>query len=207
VKDVVKSVTTLKPDGALPLFSHRQLRRTESLQPENHYTDQLMLRRLFGALVERTFLQTLGVHEPGVTDYLADVLTDFAHFKQVYKVKDLQGRPLTEVADMLLEADVRLNATSFNREREVHKHIGDFTLFWAGVYPESLGQMQAQARKDHLLDYVKQGKNSYAIAASFDYGDYRPQAPVLKKLSEEFELCLYGLHIVRKEMDGLKHAA
>ena len=176
------------------------------MQPENH-TDQSLLRHLFGALVKRTFLQTLGVHEPGVTDYLADVLTDFAHFKQIYKVKDLQGRPLHEVADMLMQADVRLQANSFNREREVHKHIGDFTLFWAGVYPESLAQMQAQARKDHLLDYVKQGKNSYAIAASFDYGDYRPQAPILKKLSEEFELCLYGLNIVRKEMDGLRKAA
>ena len=174
------------------------------MQPD--HTDQTLLRRLFGALVERTFLQKLGVHEPGVTDYLADVMTDFAHFKQVYKVKDLQGRPLYEVAEMLLEADVRLNATSFNREREVHKHIGDFTLFWAGVYPESLAHIQAQSRKDHLLDYVRQGKNSYAIAASFDYGDYRPQAPVLKKLSDEFELCLYGLNIVRQEMDGLRHA-
>ncbi len=67
--------------------------------------------------------------------------------------------------------------------------------------------LQSQTRKDHLLDYVKQGKNSYAIAASFDYGEYRPQVPVLKKLSEEFELCLYGLNVVRKEMDGLRLAA
>lgn len=168
--------------------------------------DLSLLRRLFGALVERTFLQTLGVHEPGVTDYLADVLTDFAHFRQVYKVKDLQGRALEEVADMLLQSDVRLQATSFNREREVHKHIGDFTLFWAGVYPESLPRLQSRMRKDHLLDYVQQGKSSYAIAASFDYGDYRPQAPVLRKLSEEFELCLYGLNIVRREMDNLRRA-
>ena len=175
--------------------------------PSESHTDQSQLRRLFGALVERTFFQTLGVYEPGVTDYLADVMTDFAHMRQVYKVRDLQGRPLHEVADMLMQADVRLQANSFNREREVHKHIGDFTLFWAGVYPEALAQMQTQARKDHLLDYVKQGKNSYAIAASFDYGEYRPQAPVLKKLSEEFELCLYGLNVVRKEMDGLKQAA
>lgn len=173
---------------------------------DSHHEDSSLLRRLFGALVERTFLQTLGVHEPGVTDYLAGVMTDFAHFKQVYKIKDLQGRPLEEVADMLLQADVRLQATSFNREREVHKHIGDFTLFWAGVYPEALPALQSKMRKDHLLDYVRQGKNSYAIAASFDYGEYRPQAPVLKKLSEEFELCLFGLNIVRREMDSLRQA-
>jgi len=159
------------------------------------------LRRLFGALVERAFLQTLGVYESHVADYLADVLTDFAHIQQVYKIKDLSGRTLHEVADMLLHADVRLEATSFNREREVHKHIGDFTLFWAGLYPEALPRLQAQTRRDHLLDYVQQGKNSYAIAASHDYGDYRRQAPTLQKLSDEFELCLFGLHSVRTQID------
>ncbi len=162
---------------------------------------------MFGALVERAFIQTLGVYESSVADYLATVLADFAHMKQVYKIKDLQGRPLDEVADMLLHADVRLQATSFNREREVHKHIGDFTLFWAGVYPESLPRMQAQSRRDHLLDYVQQGKNSYAIAASHDYGEYRREAPVLRKLSEEFELCLFGLHSVRTQIDGMARAA
>ena len=161
------------------------------------------LRRLFGAFVERAFIQTLGVYESHVADYLADVLTDFAHMQQVYKIKDLSGRTLHEVADMLLHADVRLEATSFNREREVHKHIGDFTLFWAGIYPEALPRLQAQTRRDHLLDYVQQGKNSYAIAASHDYGDYRHQARTLRKLSDEFELCLHGLHSVRKQLDGL----
>ena len=69
------------------------------------------LRRLFGALVERAVVQTLGVYESHVADYLADVLVDFAHMKQVYKIKDLSGKPLEEVADMLLHADVRLAAT------------------------------------------------------------------------------------------------
>ena len=164
------------------------------------------LRRMFGAIVERTFMQTLGVYEPGVTEYITDVLTDFAHFRQVYKIKDLTGRPLDEVGDMLLQADVRLLANSFNREREVHRHIGDFTMFWAGVYPESLPTLQSQWRKDQLIDYVRQGKNSYAIAASFDYGDYRQEAAVLKRLSDDFELCLFGLSHVRGELNKMAKA-
>ena len=161
---------------------------------------------MFGAMLERAFITQLGVYEPSVTDYLAGVLSDFAHFRQVYKVKDLSARPLYEVADMLVQADIRLEAGSFNREREVHKHIGDFTLFWAGVYPESLPRLQSRMRKDHLIDYVEQGKNSYAIASSFDHGQYRDQAAVLKKLSEEFELCLYGLNLVRGDMDKMAKA-
>ena len=94
--------------------------------------------------MERAFIQTLGVYDSCVAGYLAGVLADFAHVDRVHKIKDLAGRRLDEVADMLLHADVRLEATSFNREREVHKHIGDFTLFWAGVYPEALPRMRAQ---------------------------------------------------------------
>ena len=161
------------------------------------------LRRMFGAMVERTFLHTLGVHEPGVAAYLADVLTDFAHVDQLHKIKDLQCRPLEEVADMLLQADIRLQANSFNREREVHKHIGDFTLFWAGIYPDALPHLQSRWRRDHLIDYVQQGKSSYAIAATFDYGEYKTQASIMKKLSDEFELCLFGLNAVRREMDTM----
>lgn len=166
-----------------------------------------LLRNLFGSVVERTFMQTLGVHELGVSDYITDLVTDFVHIGKVYKVTDLQGKPLDEVADMLMQADITLQANSFSREREVHKHIGDFTLFWTGVYPEALPAMQSGWRKDRLVDYVKQGKESYSIAASFDYGAYREEAPVLKKISEEFELCMFGLNTVRKELDQLGHAA
>jgi len=161
------------------------------------------LRTLFSTLVERAFLMNLGVFDSAVTSYVADVLTDFTHVRNVYKVRTLSGKPLHEVADMLLEGDVRLNATSFNREREVHKHIGDFALFWTGVFPDALPRMDAGFRKDQLIDYVQQGKSSYAIAASFDYGGYQDQAPVLKRLSDEFELCMLGLNLVRKEMAKL----
>ena len=165
------------------------------------------LRKLFTAMVERAFLNRLGVFDSAVTTYLADVLTDFSHMQNVYKIRNLSSKPLEEIADMLLESDVRLNATSFNREREVHKHIGDFALFWTGVFPDALPRMQEKMSKDHLIDYVKQGKSSYAIAASFDHGAYRSQAPVLKRLSDEFEVCMLGLNYVRSEIDKFPHGS
>ena len=161
------------------------------------------LEKLFEALVERAFLCGLGLHDSAVNAYLAHVLVDFTHMRRLYKVRDLSGRPLSEVADMLLEADIRLNATSFNREREVHKHIGDFTLFWTGIFPDALPRMQSAAHKDQLIDYVEQGKSSYAIAASHDYGAYQAESGVLKRLSSEFEVCMLGLNLVRSEMNKL----
>jgi len=165
------------------------------------------LRQLFNALVDGAFLNTVGCYDSEVTEYLAGILTDFTHMRSVFKVKSLAGRPLTEVGDMLLEADIRMNALSFNREREVHKHIGDFTLFWTGLYPESIPTLQAKARKDQLIDYIEQGKQSYAIAASHDYGAYKSQAKILKRLSDDFEVCLYGLSAVRTRLGQLQQGA
>jgi hypothetical protein len=160
------------------------------------------LRQLFSALVQRTFLQQLGVHEPGVPEYVSGLLVSFVHRDSIFRLRDARGRPLEEVAEMLMEGDVRLNATSFEREREVHKHIGDFTLFWTGIYPEMLRALRAPHRRDHLIDYVQQGRASYRIASTFTHGPYGQEAPVLRALSEEFELCMVGLNLVRRELDA-----
>jgi hypothetical protein len=167
-------------------------------------SDYHPLRLLFNELVQETFRAQLGVDEPGVPEYMANMLVDFTHRDRLFCLQNARGRQLEEVAEMLMEGDVSLNAASFEREREVHKHIGDFTLFWLGVYPEMLRYFRAASRRDHLLDYVEQGRKSYGIAATFDYGAYHEEAQVLKQLSERFELCMFGLNMVRRELDGLR---
>ena len=167
-------------------------------------SDQHPLRQLFNELVQQTFESQLHVEEPGVPEYLANVLVDFTHRDRVFCLRNARGRQLEEVAEMLMEGDVSLNASSFEREREVHKHIGDFTLFWSGVYPEMLRFFRATTRPDHLLDYVEQGRKSYSIAATFDHGAYSEEAKVLRRLADRFELCMFGLNMVRRELDVLR---
>lgn len=160
------------------------------------------IRELFSGVIERSFQRHLGVSDPPMTRYLGNVMVDFIHRDQIFRVRDARGRRLEEVAEMLVEGDVSLNAPSFEREREVHKHIGDFTLFWTGVYPEMLRMFRAAARKDHLIDYVEQGRKSYQIASTFDHGAYAEEAPILRQLSQDFETCMVGLHLVRKELEA-----
>jgi hypothetical protein len=85
--------------------------------------------------------------------------------------------------------------------REVHRHIGDFTLFWTGVYPEVLKKLRSVLTKDSFIDYCAQGKRSYLIASTFEDEPYREEAPVLRRLSEGFELVAYGLNQVRREWE------
>ena len=157
------------------------------------------LRRLFAGLTEQTFLSTLGLADPPLTDYLSELLSRFIHVDAVHRLRDAAGRRLEEVAEMMIEAEAM--PPEGRTRREVHRHIGDFTLFWTGVYPESLKRLRSVMSKDHFIDYCEQGKRSYYIASTFEAAPYRTEAPVLRRLSDEFELCAYGLTQVRHEWE------
>jgi hypothetical protein len=157
------------------------------------------LRRLFAGLTEHTFLDTFGVADSSLTDYLSLLLSRFLHFDAVYRLRDLTGRKLDQVVDMVVEAE-QLPPEGRTR-REIHRHIGDFTLFWTGVFPEALERLRSRHSKDHFINYCEQGKRSYYIASTFEDDPYREEAPVLRRLSTDFEMCAYGLNQIRREWE------
>jgi hypothetical protein len=156
-----------------------------------------LLQRYFAGLAEHTFEVQLGVADPGLIDYLTDLLTRFIRNDAVYRIRDLTGRSLDDVANMFVEAENRVGLA----RREVHRHIGDFTLFWAGVYPEALERRKrpSEARAE---TYAALGKRSYFIASTIET-DSQEDAPsdLLERLSRSFELCAYGLREVRRQWE------
>src|SRR5262249_5750108 len=146
---------------------------------------------------EQTFMNRLGIGDPPLVDYLSSLLLRFIHIDAIYRLRSFQNKRLEEVVDMLLEAE-SLPAQGRTR-REYYRHIGDFTLFWTGVYPEAVQRLRSALCKDHFIDYCEQGKRSYFIASTFEEDPYRQEAPVLRRLSKEFEVCAYGLNQVRLE--------
>lgn len=159
------------------------------------------LRRWFAGLVEDSFQKQIGLGDPSLLDYIVDLLTEFIHVERINLLGDGSRRRIEEVAEMVSEVEIGPTATSEDRRRSVHRHIGDFTLFWTGVYPENLKRLQRKQAADFLLNYLDQGKRSYAIASRLSSDDSRPPAAVLSTLSHEFEYCVYGLGLVRKEWE------
>lgn len=160
--------------------------------------DRNSLQSFFGEALHEAISKQLGL--TGVDDvelYLAQMLSRFIHDDRVFAIKDQAGRPVRSIAEMLAEGDVRLRAESFERERTVHQHIGDFILFWSGLYPEFLTRFRREDSLDCLVDYTLQAQESYHIVSTFDYGPYAAEAPVFRRLSEEFEAFRIGLNIVR----------
>ena len=165
------------------------------------------LQKLFVELVGRNYAQEIGIRDPQLVNYVAQLLTEFCDAEQLFKIRNSMNRPLDDVGEMLLESDpVYGPAPSFDRERQVRKHIGDFTLFFAGMFPESVNHYRLRRhRLESLVDWMKAGKESYYIVSKFEHFEYAKVAPLFANLSRNFEECVYGLNRVKNELEEMQH--
>ena len=157
------------------------------------------LQQLFQELVQRHYNGDVGLNDAAIHDYVAQMLTEFCETDQLYKIRDAQGRPLHDVGEMLLQADpIFGDAPSFDRERQVRKHIGDYTLFFTGMFPESINRFRLRrTRLEGFVDFIRAGKESYYIVSKFEDFEYQKVAPLFKQLAADFERCVYGLNMVK----------
>ncbi len=155
------------------------------------------LYRFFAGLTEYAFQTRIGVADPLLIDYLTDLLARFVRFDAVCSLRNPNGRPLEQVAEMLLEAEARVGEA----RRNAHRQIGDFALFWTGVYPETLRGTHHGPRRDAFIDYCEHGKRAYYIASTIETDPPDKERDVLERLSHDFELCVYGLGEVRREWE------
>ena len=170
--------------------------------PESH-----PLQQLFLDLVVRHYTSAVGLYNPGISEYVAHMLAEFCEVDQLYKIRDAEGRPLADVGEMLIESNpIYGEAPSFDRERQVRKHIGDYTLFFTGMFPESINHLRLRRQRlENLVDFVKAGKESYYVVSKFDQFEYAKVAPLFAQLSDHFELCVYGLNLVKNELAEMQH--
>ncbi|MBV8478459.1 MAG: hypothetical protein JO266_04720 [Acidobacteria bacterium] len=170
--------------------------------PESH-----PLQQLFNELVDHHYSQEIGLRDPQLIAYVAHLLTEFCEVEQLLKIRDHADRPLSDVGAMVLESDPVFGpAPSFDRERQVRKHIGDYTLFFTGMYPESINRYRLRRnRLENFVDWMKAGKESYYIVSKFEFFEYSKVAPMFAKLSDHFEQCVYGLNQVKNELEEMQH--
>lgn len=165
-----------------------------------------LLQQFFNHVVERNY-EDVGIRQPEVHAYVATLLTEFCELDNLYKIKNAEGRPLADMGEMLLESDpIYGPAPSFDRERQVRKHIGDYSLFFSGMFPESINHHRLRKyRLEGLLDFVKAGKESYYIVSKFEHFEYAKVAPLFRRMSQEFERLVYGLNQVKNELQEMQH--
>ncbi|MFN8006859.1 MAG: hypothetical protein U0V70_07525 [Terriglobia bacterium] len=145
------------------------------------------VRQTFQALTERGSQQTK-LADRELHNYLSNLLVDFIHVDQLYRMRDEHGRRLEYIVDMLRKVEEH---GEFDKN-EIYKQVGDFSLFILGLFPESLHR----GRKCISLNYyADQGRRSYLILSETQRAE---QACVtFRKLSEQYESCVHTLNWVR----------
>ena len=165
------------------------------------------LQQLFIELVGRHYAEEIGIRDPQVVNYVAQLLTEFCDAEQLFKIRSEAGRPLSDVGEMLVESNPVFGpAPSFDRERQVRKHIGDYTLFFTGMFPESINAFRLRRnRVENFVDWMKAGKESYYIVSKFEFFEYAKVAPLFAVLASNFEQCVYGLNMVKNDLQEMQH--
>jgi hypothetical protein len=165
------------------------------------------LRKLFRKAIAFG-LEHNPIEKVEVADYIEEqILCAFIHADNLYRIRNTNGRGLEDMADLLAEGNVLLNAQSFQREFQAHKHIGDYTLFMLGMFPTVLARRRGREFiLGHLVvpaaslseHYMLQGRRSYSIASELTSGD------IFEELSLNFSLYKNILELVRIYIESEK---
>ena len=164
------------------------------------------LEPFFRQIVRNSYEGALGLRDPDVTGYVARLLCEFSEADKLYMMRDAHGHPIENIEAMLQAADpVHGAAPSFDAERALRKHIGDYALFVAGMYPDAVGSKVGRRHEmPRMGDLIHAGKESYYIVSQFNLFEYEKEAPLFARLSDWFERCILGLSLVREQLSPRK---
>jgi hypothetical protein len=146
-----------------------------------------------------------------------DLLVRFLHVDRLYRLRDARGRALADVAEMLIAGE----ASGVSPELHaltVQRHIGDYTLFVTGLFPESLERVRRDwRRKDSVMVqlgdlvvpfrdpaeyYEEVGRRAYGRAAEIARETGLTEAEVFEKLGEFFRTYIEVMGLIRMYMDA-----
>lgn len=151
--------------------------------PENH-----PLKKLFRNLADRALTRS-SLRDQDLLFYLTNLLTDFMDLENMYRFKDERGRRIEYLVDMLRKAE----EVPRYQKKDCYKHIGDYSLFILGMFPESLSYGRRMSSQSY---YADTGRHGYTVASQLELN--RECTVVLKKLADKFERCVLSLNWVRE---------
>ena len=144
--------------------------------PESH-----PLHRLFRGLTEYAFMNELGIGDPPLVRYVAELLASFVPSQSLWRLRDAQGRPWPRWRPWwrrprrpaMPTAGANAIATS-----AISPCSGPASI------PRPSGSCAGPIRPDALINYQEQGKRSYYLASELSCGQFRefrlppPERPV-----------------------------
>jgi hypothetical protein len=125
---------------------------------------------------------------------VSGMLAAFAHSDQLYRLRTVDGQKIDTLVEMF-NSQLEISAPQqprLQRERELRKYVGDYTLFMSGVF-------RSYIEKTGVLDYyLLEGRRSYQKVSELDLSLYQTGFLLFQNLSENFEYYSGALDYMRK---------
>jgi hypothetical protein len=146
-------------------------------------------RFYFYILVRHVFRRS-DINDRAVADYVAEVLAEFSSAERARCVVPGQANPLDYLFEMLTALRTADDRTSFL----IRMHIGNHSLFLAGVFPDRI-RFRAEARGFPDLKYYEGlGRTQYRMASDHRLARRYAVEKVLNTLAERFEATRLALN-------------
>jgi hypothetical protein len=152
-------------------------------------------RFYFYILVRQVFRRS-GIADRTVADYVAEVLAEFASAERARCVVPGQANSLDYLFEMLTALRTADERTGFF----VRVHIGNYSLFLSGVFPDRI-RFRAEVRGFPDWRYYEGlGRTQYRVASDHRLAQRYELAEVLNTLSERFAATRLALNDIAERL-------
>lgn len=151
------------------LLEHRQCLRVSS-----HFYFYVLVRHV---------LRRTGVDDRNVADYLAEVLSEYSHVDRSRCLLPGRSEPLEYFFEMVAALQTADDRTGFS----LRAHIGNYSLFFSGVFPGRIRQRVESRGFPGLKYYEALGRSNFRAASDHRLARHYELSSIFTTLSESFE--------------------
>lgn len=149
----------------------------------------------FYMLVRHAF-RRVDIADRGVADYVAAVLTDFSRSEHSAWPAGDQPAATEYFFEMLAALQTADEMTSFH----IRVHVGNYSLFLSGVFPDRIRFRAEQRGCPDLRYYEELGRSSYRVARDHRLAQRYELASIFDTLSEQFAVTRKALNDLSDRM-------
>lgn len=172
---------------------HTLLSRTGCLRVSSHFYFYILVRKVF---------QRAGIEDRSVADYVAELLSEFAQAERGRCVLPGSAGPLDYFFEMLAALQKADDRTGFY----LRAHIGNYSLFLSGVFPDRI-RVRAEKRGFPDLKYYESlGRSQYRVASDHRLAQRYELSDIFNTLADRFETTRLALNDISDRLFSLTGA-
>ena len=169
------------------------LERGGCLRVSSHYYIYILVRQVF---------RRSGIADRGVADYVAELLAEFAQAEHSRCVLPGETQALDYFFEMLAALQTADDQTSFH----LRAHIGNYSLFLSGVFPDRIRVRAEQRGFPDLKYYVALGRTHFRAASDHRLARRYELTKIFNTLAERFETTRRALNDISDRLFALSGA-